>query len=191
MIDRNTFLHDDKEFARTDRVHLTLIEEKDRELYIESLEVTPALLKLGVGKEEFDKLWDDCAFGSMITFMIWDNQTGDYVGYCMYKAIDTDEIDLGIELQEQYQKMGLGQEICECLISLFFERTDMDGIYYRVYKINEPSIHLVEKLGGVLVRENSLVEAISDLHLDNPEAFDAFSTLIYRINRESWGERKC
>jgi len=186
MIDRNKLIGNTNNFARTNRVNLTLLCESDRPYWESMLPELPVLELLGKRDAMVEKTWRECLSDDIITFMAWKNDTNEFVGYVQYKCLLTEMPELAIELVEEYQGVGLGQELCTCIIREFFNRTDEASIYYRVFKQNHPSIHLVEKLGGKLVGERLMKDALEDVRESELEALADFDTLIYRIDRSDW-----
>ena len=189
MIDRNKIIGTQAVFSKTDRVYLTLLCDADRPYWEKTLPELPVLELLGKRDEMVEKTWRECVSDDVLTFMAWENETKAFVGYVQYKNLLTEMPEVAIELMEERQGMGLGQELCTCIIREFFNRTDEASIYYRVFKQNHPSIHLVEKLGGELVEERLMKDVLEDVLESELEALADFDTLIYRIDRAGaiWG----
>lgn len=186
MIDRDKLIGNQDAFARTDRVYLTLLCDADRPHWESMLPDLPVLEFLGKRDAMVEKTWRECLSDDIITYMAWENDEKAFVGYVQYKSLLTEMPELAIELVEKYQGMGLGQELCTCIIREFFNRTDEASIYYRVFKQNHPSIHLVEKLGGKLVGERLMKDALENVLESELEALADFDTLIYRIDKSDW-----
>lgn len=184
MIHKSSILRGEDEFARTDRIRMTLLCEQDYDTFFggESV-ISKAVQKLGVLEEFRAEVWKEVNSDDTITLMIWDNESGAFVGYCQYKNLLSGEADLGIELEESYRGKGLGYEVCSCLIKMYFSRTNETSLFYRVYRSNEPSIHLIDKLGGVYVGEKRMAEKLGDYLKDDPKALEDLDVLIYRIDR--------
>lgn len=186
MIDKGKVAGTDPVFAKTDRVYLTLACDADRPYWESTLPGLPTLKLLGQLDALIEKNWLECLSDDVATFMIWEMSTKTFVGYSQYKALRTGMPEVAIELVEAYQGIGLGQEVCSCIIREFFARTDEASIYYRVFKQNHPSIHLVEKLGGELVEERRMKDALKDVTESEIDVLADFDTLIYRIDRKDW-----
>ena len=186
MIDKGKVVGADPVFAKTDRVYLTLACDTDRPYWESTLPELPTPELLGQRDALVEKNWLECLSDDVATFMVWEMSTKAFVGYCQYKALRTGMPEVAIELVEAYQGAGLGQEVCSCIIREFFARTDEASIYYRVFKQNHPSIHLVEKLGGELVEERRMKDALKDVTESEIDVLADFDTLIYRIDRKDW-----
>jgi len=186
MIDRNKLIGTQDVFSKTDRVNLTLLSDADRPYWESLLPDLSVLEFLGKRDAMVEKTWRECLSDDIVTFMAWENDTKAFVGYVQYKNLLTEMPELAIELVEERQGMGLGQELCTCIIREFFNRTDEASIYYRVFKQNHPSIHLVEKLGGELVEERLMKDVLEDVLESELDALADFDTLLYRIDREDW-----
>ena len=184
MINKSSILRDEEEFARTERIHLVLLCEQDYDTFFgEETIFSEAVQKLGMLEEFRAEVWEAVNSDDTITLMIWDNENDAFVGYCQYKNVLSGEVDLGIELEEPYRGKGLGYEVCSCLIKMYFSRTNEASLFYRVYRSNEPSIHLVNKLGGIYVGEKRMADKLGDYLKDNPKELEDLDVLIYRIDR--------
>jgi len=75
------------------------------------------------------------------------------MGYCQYKLILTDMIDIGIELLPQFRAKGLGYQVCRVLADEFFSRSEENFLFYKVKRENAASLGVVRKLGGRLYSE--------------------------------------
>ena len=184
MIHKSSILRDKDEFARTERTHMTLLCEQDYDTFFGDENVISKVVQnLGVMEEFRLEVWEEVNSDDAITLMIWDNESGAFVGYVQYKNLLSGEVDLGIELEEPYRGRGLGYEVCSCLIKMFFSRTEGTSLYYKVHRSNVPSIRLVDKLGGVYIGEKRMADKLGDYLKDAPKALEDLNVLIYRIDR--------
>lgn len=191
MIDKKQLFDGNGEFGRTERIHLTMLTEADKDIYLSSR--YPGKYKVATVLEDwFETIWEVGNSKSVLTFCIWNNILNTYVGYCNYNSLDKDVAAIGIELIDEYQNKGLGYEICSLLLEKFFERTEEPYIHYEVQRSNERSRHLCEKLGGILLEVNPLSPKLDELNAGLPEekridcrALDIFTYAIYRPEKRN------
>lgn len=190
MIDKKQFFDGIGKFGRTERVHLTMLTEAEKDLYLSNR--FPGKYKVATVLDDwFETIWKVSNDESVLTFCVWDNVSNAYVGYCNYNALEKDMAAIGIELIEEYQNKGLGYEICRLLLERFFEKTEEPYIHYEVQRSNERSRHLCEKLGGVLLDVSPLSPKLEELNSSLPEekridcrALDIFTYAIYRPEKQ-------
>jgi len=168
------------------RIRLTVLTEKERGLYFKSLELLPSMRKLGEVDEDF--FWQDATGEDTMTYCIWNKLTNEYMGYCIYQNLCSDEPEIGVEIAESFQDQGFGQEVIDVLITHFFDRTDCPRLFWRLFRRNGRSTHLAEKMGGRLLREHSkmldmLGEKAALLSEEDLQEYRSFDTLVYVIDR--------
>ena len=87
-------------------------------------------------------------------------EKGAYVGYICFDYSSPKTPELEINLKEEYRRQGVGYNVSKFLIEKEFENLDVEFILYRARIDNEPSIKLVNKLGGKEVFSDEIIEKI-------------------------------
>lgn len=186
MIDKKQLTRSDREYGRTERVHLTVLTDAEKDIYTSNR--FPESFKGNEYLEMYvNTVWEVANSESVLTFCIWDNESNDYLGYCNYNELDKAVAAIGIELTAENQNRGLGYEVCNYLIGNYFKCTDAPYLYYEATRMNERSRHLGVKLGGVLQEVKALLPSLEEMNAELPEnkridcsALDIFTYLIYR-----------
>lgn len=83
-----------------------------------------------------------------------------YVGFVCFDYSSTKTPELGISIEEEYRKRGIGYNVSKFLIEKEFENPEVEYILYRVRVDNEASIKLVKKLGGREVFSGDIIDKI-------------------------------
>ena len=186
MSAKKQLMRNDREYGRTERVHLTVLTDAEKEIYISNR--FPESYKGNEYLEMYvNTVWEVANSESVLTFCIWDNESNEYLGYCNYNELDKEVTALGIELNPKNQSRGLGYEVCKYLIRNYFNCIDAPYLYYEATRMNERSRMLGEKLGGVLQEVKALLPSLEERNLELPEekridcsALDIFTYVIYR-----------
>ena len=186
MIEKKLLYDGNGEFARTDRVHLCVLSDDDKDTYLSNK-------FRGDYKDNkyieiyLNAMWEVANSEHILTFCIWDNETDEYMGYCNYNELDADIPCIGIELVETAQNQGLGYEVCTLLLANYFDKTDLPAIRYEATRSNALSRNLGEKLGGVLKDIKVLLPSLVEMNESLPEKkridiseLDVFSYMISR-----------
>jgi len=182
MVEKSLITNGVDEFARTERTHLVPISAVDKELYFAIINAALGETDERLTDLQQAKIWKLAMSPDAATFMVWDNCTGDCVGYCQYKCLKTSEVEIGIELRKEYQGVGYGYELCSCLCEKFFELTDENSLFYCAAKDNERSIRLVKKLGGEFAGV-ALMADLGELLEDKRSLQEQFSIMVFKIKR--------
>lgn len=107
-----------KVFAENEKVRLCVVKESEKQDYI-ALSYTYSCMKSAFKDEEFlEDLWNGFLNGKSFTCTVYDQKTGDYVGYCAIKDIEKPDWELAIELKPEWCHKGYGTEV----VSLFLKR---------------------------------------------------------------------
>lgn len=183
MVEKALITNGVDEYARTARTHLVPISAAEKELYFSI--INAALTETGERLTDLQcsDIWRAATSNDTATFMVWDNCTGDCVGYCQYKCLKTSNIEIGIELRKEYQGVGYGYELCTCLCEKFFDLTDVKSLFYCVAKDNERSIRLVKKLHGEFAGYALMAADFDELLKDTRSLQEQFSIVIFEIKR--------
>ena len=211
-MDTHLFLLENPHFSENPMFVLKPMDEKDKPDYMQLLSENSVIKNSPLCKTVWEEMWQSRISDNLITYSILSPKTQEFMGYCQYKNLSTTKPDVGIDLLPQFQHQGLGYAVCCALISVFFEKTSLPGIYYKVERRNTPSIALVEKLGGTRDSVNQtheqLLSILNSLSAEeiaergrNVPAFIASlenykselseeeyptDVLIYRIDRDTW-----
>ena len=77
-----------KVFAENEKVRLCVVKESEKQDYI-ALSYTYSCMKSAFKDEEFvEDLWNGFIYGKSFTCTVYDQKSGDYVGYCAIKDIE-------------------------------------------------------------------------------------------------------
>lgn len=166
------------------RVYLSVLSEKERQLYLDSLPLAEGLRRIGAFNEA--EIWTKATNEDTLIYCIWHKETDEYMGYCSYQGLNSEEPHVGIELISDYQGLGYGKEVARILIDEFFARTGRTALYWRLFRINSRSARLAEKMGGKLILEQSkMVDALGErakhLTKEELEKYRNFDLLVYLI----------
>ena len=183
MVEKSLITNGIDEFARTERTHLVPISAVDKELYFSIINAALAKTDEQLTDLQCAEIWRIATSNDAATFMVWDNCTGDCVGYCQYKCLKTSNIEIGIELRKEYQGVGYGYEICTSFCEKFFELTDVKSLFYCVAKDNERSIRLAKKLNGEFAGYALMAADFDELLEDKRSLQEQFSIVIFEIKR--------
>ncbi|MBQ9828234.1 MAG: GNAT family N-acetyltransferase [Lachnospiraceae bacterium] len=96
-------------------------------------------------EDTFDWLWQKVKDPDERHFIIFED--GEKAGFCEAHFIGDDAADIGVEIEEQYRRRGIGKRAAELLM----EHDDIRGferIYWKTFANNEASVRLAEALGG-------------------------------------------
>ena len=211
-MDINLFLLENPQFSENTMFVLKPMEEKDKPDYMNLISENSIIKESILCEKVWEEMWQSRISENLITYSILSPETLGFMGYCQYKNLSTSKPDIGIEILPKFQHQGLGYTVCCVLISVFFEKTSLPGIYYKVERRNTPSIALVEKLGGIRCcvdhTHERLLSILNSLSAEeiaergrNVPAFIASlenykselseeeyptDVLIYRIDRDTW-----
>ena len=211
-MDINLFLLENPQFSENPMFVLKPMEEKDKPDYMNLISENSIIKESILCEKVWEEMWQSRISENLITYSILSPETLGFMGYCQYKNLSTSKPDIGIEIFPKFQHQGLGYTVCCALISVFFEKTSLPGIYYKVERRNTPSIALVEKLGGIRCSvdhtHERLLSILNSLSAEeiaergrNVPAFIASlenykselseeeyptDVLIYRIDRDTW-----
>lgn len=131
---------------------LRLLKETDRGEYLKTMRETAQVPEL------FDMdFFEDAAWKVAITstdsmtIPIERRNDRAYIGQFVLKQVEEHMVELGLDLQTQYQNRGIGTEVMTILLSVLRQQCPEDVLIARAYSDNHRSIHLIQKLGGVRV----------------------------------------
>ena len=145
----------------TERLVIRKLEKGDRAHY-EALKREGRSLR-GMPHEEarqkmFEDLWQEAFSPQTVGCMIFEKETGAFVGYI---SLFTKRLppELGIELLESQQNMGYGPEAVRAFLTYFAYRHGLKEVQLRIWESNAHSRHMFEKLGAAFCERRPLYSA--------------------------------
>lgn len=136
-----------KVFAENEKVRLCVVKESEKQDYI-ALSYTYSCMKSAFKDEEFvEDLWNGFICGKSFTCTVYDQKSGDYVGYCAIKDIERPDWELAIELIPEWCHKGYGTEAVSLFLKRLAKITGKRFFRARVATDNYASQALMKKLG--------------------------------------------
>ena len=94
-----------KVFAENEKVRLCVVKESEKQDYI-ALSYTYSCMKSAFKDEKFvEDLWNGFLNEKSFTCTVYDQKTGDYVGYCAIKDIEKPDWELADEFGVKPEEM--------------------------------------------------------------------------------------
>ena len=121
-----------------------------------------------------------------ISFSIHLKEDDKYIGYFELKGLDSAP-EIGIDLIEDYQKQGIGFEVCRAAIDYIFDNTDITTLKYNCFRSNLASLKLADRLGAIKITEKVLFEKLKGAELSQ-EIIDesaAFDLIVHEIRKQN------
>lgn len=152
---------------------LRILQPSDREDYLitmqESMEI-PELFEM----EFYDEAAWRVALNSENALTIPIERTCDreYQGQFLLKQLDAHTIEVGLDLREKNRSRGIGTEVMRLLLTKLHEQSPEDTVIARAYSDNVRSIHLIQKIGGVKLR-------------NEPAEYEAAKAILHQISEET------
>lgn len=107
-----------------------------------------------------EDMWESIMEGSTICLSIIDSN-GEYCGNLEVQDPESTTPEIGIELVESKRNKGIAIKVIKMVMKRYSRDHEVDYYIARVVSKNTHSIHMIEKLGGALIRkEASLYESI-------------------------------
>lgn len=95
----------------------------------------------------------DAKAGKALLLVISDKNTGEFFGRCALKKVHTSTPELGIWLKQSAHGKGYAEESVRCALAWASEHLQYEYIKAFIQTANARSIHLIEKLGGLRIRQ--------------------------------------
>ena len=136
-----------KVFAENEKVRLCVVKESEKQDYI-ALSYTYSCMKSAFKDEEFlEDLWNGFIYGKSFTCTVYDQKTGDYVGYCAIKDIEKPDWELAIELKPEWCHKGYGTEAIRIMLDMAFNKYEMHRVSIGVVELNTDALEFYKKIG--------------------------------------------
>lgn len=164
-----------KVFAENEKVRLCVVKESEKQDYI-ALSYTYSCMKSAFKDEEFlEDLWNGFLNGKSFTCTVYDQKTGDYVGYCAIKDPEKPDWELAIELKPEWCHKGYGTEVVSLFLKRLAKITGKHSFRTRVATDNYASQALMKKLGASPKGVSQLLlrgEALEEFRQENQDMID-------------------
>ena len=98
---------------------------------------------------------------TLIILSMFDKQSGRFIGNIDFDNITSDNVEIGIIINEEFQNNHYGLEALKRFIEYGFDELKLKGIYLGVYSNNDKAIHLYKKLGFITYKVEEKVAIIN------------------------------
>ena len=99
-----------------------------------------------------DTLWEEITAKNICNGVILLSDTKEFVGKVCMQFTDRKTPELGIDILEKHRNKGYGPEAVVAFSNWFSEKYHVDKIKVKIFKDNEHSMHVFEKLGAKFVK---------------------------------------
>lgn len=108
-------------------------------------------------EENFRKsFWEQCLAGEDdIYMMIFLKENGAHIGNCSFQNVNTDIIEIGIDIDKSKQNMGLGTGVLSLLVAYLRNHASDQKHRIKTKSNNLPCQKMIEKVGGVKTGEEA------------------------------------
>ena len=103
---------------------------------------------------------------TLIILSMFDKQSGRFIGNIDFDNITSDDAEIGIIINEEFQNNHYGQESLKRFIEYGFDDLKLKEIYLGVYSNNDKAIHLYKKLGFITYKVEEKVAIINGESVD-------------------------
>ena len=162
-------------FVENEKIRLCVVKESEKQDYI-ALSYTYSCMKSAFKDEEFlEDLWNGFLNGKSFICTVYDQKTGDYVGYCAIKDIERPDWELAIELRPEWCHKGYGTEAVSLFLKRLAKITGKHSFRTRVATDNYASQALMKKLGASPKGVSQLLlrgEALEEFRQENQDMID-------------------
>ena len=152
---------------------LRILQSSDRENYLKTMRESVEIPELFEMEFYEDAAWK-IAMNSEDALTIPIERTCDreYLGQFLLKQPDAHTIEVGLDLREKNRSRGIGTEVMRLLLTKLREQNTEDMVIARAYSDNVRSIRLIQKVGGVKIREE-------------PSEYEAAKAIMHQISEEA------
>ena len=103
-----------------------------------------------------ESFWEKCLEGDGdIYMMIFLKENGGHIGNCSFQNVNTDIIEIGIDIDKTMQNMGLGTSVLSLLVAYLRDHASDRKHRIKTKSNNIPCQKMIEKVGGVKVGEEA------------------------------------
>lgn len=103
---------------------------------------------------------------TLIILSMFDKQSGCFIGNIDFDNITSDDAEIGVIINEEFQNNHYGQESLKRFIEYGFDDLKLKEIYLRVYSNNDRAIHLYKNLGFIPYKVEEKVAIINGESVD-------------------------
>lgn len=103
---------------------------------------------------------------TLIILSMFDKQSGRFIGNIDFDNITSDNAEIGIIINEEFQNNHYGLEALKRFIEYGFDELKLKEIYLGVYSNNDRAIHLYKKLGFITYKVEEKVAIINGESVD-------------------------
>ena len=103
---------------------------------------------------------------TLIILSMFDKQSGCFIGNIDFDNITSDNAEIGIIINEEFQNNHYGLEALKRFIEYGFDELKLKEIYLGVYSNNDKAIHLYKKLGFITYKVEEKVAIINGESVD-------------------------
>lgn len=103
---------------------------------------------------------------TLIIMSMFDKQSGRFIGNIDFDNITSDNAEIGIIINEEFQNNHYGLEALKRFIEYGFDELKLKEIYLGVYSNNDRAIHLYKKLGFITYKVEEKVAIINGESVD-------------------------
>lgn len=104
-----------------------------------------------------DKLWTAANSEDMLVCTIIDKASGEICGFCQLDRVRISAPEIGINIADAYMGKGYAQEAVKLMLEYVVRNLGINQFIWKADADNAVSRHIVEKLGGVLISETTLL----------------------------------
>lgn len=162
-------------FAETERLVLRKPIESEMLDYMDAFStISPGLAQWYKNNEKaLAFYWDSVNSEETLYCTVSSKEDGRFIGYCAIDKLDTDPIELGINLLNEYQNRGIGTESISALIDGFERIAGPTEFVAKIEAENARSQRMFRKLGfkpagidAFLIKEPELLRQFEDSRID-------------------------
>ncbi len=162
-------------FAETERLVLRKPIESEMLDYMDAFStISPGLAQWYKNNEKaLAFYWDSVNSKETLYCTVSSKEDGRFIGYCAIDKLDTDPIELGINLLNEYQNRGIGTESISALIDGFERIAGPTEFVAKIEAENARSQRMFRKLGfkpagidAFLIKEPELLRQFEDSRID-------------------------
>lgn len=124
----------------------------DRENYLNLRKQVTDTPQLYSTPEKADMMWNIMTEDEDINYSIYDS-AGEYCGNIMLQNPQSDTPEIGVDLLESKRNQGIATRVIKLLAKQAYQELNVEYFLLRVSSRNKHSLHIVKKLGAILIGE--------------------------------------
>ena len=150
-------------FLETERYILRRIQPEDLPQYEKMAQadfsqyLASALLDHAVLSAAAKHAWDDLQTNDCLTCSILQKKSLIFCGFCQLQWVFSSVPELGIALLPAFHRQGIAMEVLPAFLSQAKQCLPITYFYAKIRSDNLPSLCLAKKLGGICVKQKSLL----------------------------------